>query len=154
MFRNWTFGYKIGAGFALTVTLALVIGATSIYSLRAVVSAKDQVISVNAQNITDGERLAVASARGVAAVRGYLLGKQDQHLDELRERREAFKAILARLHEQVRDPDGRRALDEIERKESEYRAASDGVIAMRKGDTAMELIVRRFDDELLPKRNL
>ncbi|MGH3087153.1 MAG: hypothetical protein ACRDSJ_07530, partial [Rubrobacteraceae bacterium] len=99
MARNWTFGQKVGAGFAVTVALTLVIGAVAIYALRTVVTAKDQVISVNAQNITDAQRLAVASARNVAAIRGYFLIKQDSHLEELRDERELFLSILTRLRQ-------------------------------------------------------
>lgn len=154
MARNWTFGQKVGAGFAVTVALTLVIGAVSIYALRTVVTAKDQVISVNAQNITDAERLGVASARRVVAVRGYFLSKQDSHLEELREMRELFLAILARLRQQVHDPEGRRLLDDIERREADYRTASERVIALRQGDTALDIIARKFDEEVAPKREV
>jgi methyl-accepting chemotaxis protein len=154
MASNWTFGQKVGAGFAVTVVLTLVIGAVSIYALRTVVSAKDQVISVNAQNITDAERLGVASARRVAAVRGYFLTKQESHLEELRQKREEFLSILGRLRQQVHDPEGRRLLDETERKEADYRAASDRVIALRQGESTLDVIIRKFDEEVLPRRNL
>jgi methyl-accepting chemotaxis protein len=152
MARDRTFGQKIGAGFTVTVALSLVSGAVAVYALRTVVAAKDQVISVNAQNITDAERLGVASARRVAAVRGYLLTKQVSHLEELREHRDAFLSIHDRLHQRVHDPEGGRLLEEIQKKEFAYRDASDRVIASRQGDTAMDVIVKRFDDEVLPKR--
>jgi methyl-accepting chemotaxis protein len=152
MSRNWTFGQKVGAGFGVTAALSLVIGSVAIFALRSVVTAKDEVISVNAQNITDAERLGVASARRVAAARGYLLTRQDLHLEDIQENREAFVSILARLRHQVHDPEGLRLLDNIEKQETDYRAASERVIALRQGDTAMDLIIKRFDDEVLPRR--
>ncbi|MGH8471138.1 MAG: HAMP domain-containing methyl-accepting chemotaxis protein [Gammaproteobacteria bacterium] len=151
MARNWTFGQKIGAGFAVTVALTLVIGAVAIYALRTVVTAQD-VISVNAYNITDAERLAVASTQRVAAVRGYFLTKQDSHLEELRGHRELFLSILARLRQQVHDPEGRRLIEDIERKEVDYRTTSEKVIALRQGEAAMDVIVRKFDEEVAPRR--
>lgn len=154
MARNWTFGQKVGAGFAATVALTLVIGAVAIYALRTVVTAKDQVISVNAQNITDAERLGVASARRVAAARGYFLNREDSHLEEIREKRELFLSILASLRHQVHDPEGQRLLEDIEKKEADYRTASDRVIALRQGDAAVDVVVRRFEEEVLPKHNV
>jgi len=70
------------------------IGVTSIYSLRAVVSAKDQVISVNAQNITDESDSPSRWREGCCGAR-LLLSKQDQHLDELRNGGRRSKTILA-----------------------------------------------------------
>jgi len=153
MTRNRTFGQKVGAGFALTVGLALIIGAVAIYALRSVVSSKDTVISVHGQNITDAERLATAGARSVGAVRGYLLSKQEQHLAELREDRAAFQSLLARLRRQTHDAEGTRLLDEIEKRDVDWRPAADKVMAMRQADAPTEAIVRRFDDEVVPRRD-
>ncbi len=152
--RSWTFGRKLGAGFASAVALTILIGAVSIYALRTVVTAKDQVISVDAQNIRDAERLGVASARRVASVRGYLLAKQDSYLEELREYRESFLSVLARLRQRVADPEGRRLVEDIEGKEADYRTASERVIALRQDDAAMDVIVREFEEEVAPKRDV
>jgi methyl-accepting chemotaxis protein len=152
MARNWTFGQKVGAGFGMTAVLSLVIGAVAIVALRAVVTAKDEVISVNAQNITDAERLAVALARRVAATRGYFLTRQEPHLEEIRENRETFVSLLARLRQHVHDPEGRLLLDSIEKQELDYRVVSERVIALRQGDAGMDVIIKRFDDDVVPKR--
>src|ERR1041385_3358648 len=125
MARNRTFGQKVGAGFGITAALSLVIGLVAIFALRAVVAAKDEVISVNAQNITDAERLGVASARRVAPAPGHFLPRPELNLEEIRENREAFLSILARLREHVHDLEGRRLLDNIEKQELDYRAATE-----------------------------
>lgn len=151
---NWTFGQKIGAGFAATVALALVIGAVSIYALRQVVSAKDDVITIDAANITDAERLAVASARRVAAGRGYLLTRQDEHLEDLRARRDEFVAILHGLRQRRGDATARRLIDDIARAEADYQVAFERLIELRKGEAAIEAVVRQFDQEVGSRRNL
>jgi methyl-accepting chemotaxis protein len=90
----------------------------------------------------------------VAAVRGFLLSGQGSHLEELRERREAFHSLLSSVRDQSRDPEGRKLLDEVDRKEAEYRGASEGVIAMRRENAPLDSIVKKFDDEVTPRRNL
>jgi methyl-accepting chemotaxis protein len=152
--RTWTYGRKIGAGFTVTVALALAIGAIAVYALRSVVMSKDRVISFHAENIRDAERLGVAAARRVSAARGYFLSKQERHLDELRERRESFRSILTQLGERNTDADARRLLDDIDKKEREYRLSSERVIALRQGDAALEAVVAAFDQDVAPKRDV
>jgi len=152
--RTWTFGQKVGAGFAVTVALTLVIGAVAAYALEEVVASKDRVISFHAQNIRDAERLGVSSARRAAAVRGYFLSKQDRHLEELRERRESFRTIVSQLRGRISDDVGRDLLDEIEKRETEYGTASERVIALRQGDASLEAVVAGFDQEVAPRRDV
>ncbi len=154
MTKDWTFGQKIALGFAIIIVLTFAKSSVSVYSLRSVVAAKDQVISINAQNILDAERLADIAARRVAAVRGYFLTKQDQYLQELTQRREQFQSILARLRERTSDPEGLKLLDDVDAKETDYRTTSDPVIAMKRADASMEAIIERFDEEVVPRRNV
>ncbi|NUP13217.1 MAG: methyl-accepting chemotaxis protein [Polyangiaceae bacterium] len=153
MTRNWTFGQKVGAGFSVLIALALLIGGVAIYALRTVVDAKDQVISVEAQNIIDAKTLALAAARRSAAARGYLLTKDQTHLDELRTQRESFLETLTRMRGHAHDAEARRMLDDIENKEADHRTASDAVIAQRQSDAGIDVVTKRFDDDVVPKRN-
>jgi methyl-accepting chemotaxis protein len=152
--KTWTFGRRIGVGFAVTVALTLVIGAVAVYALRGVVESKDQVISFHAQNIRDAERLGVAAARRASAVRGYFLSKQGRHLEELTERRESFRVILTDLRERISDAEGRGLLEDIDKKEAEYRTASERVIAQRQGDAALDAVVAAFDQDVAPRRDI
>jgi methyl-accepting chemotaxis protein len=153
MARTWTFGQKIGAGFGVTVALALIIGAVAVYALRGVVTSKDLVISVHAQGIIVAERMGTASARSVAAMRGYFLSKEPQYLGEVSELRDTFGSLLTRLREILADPESRRLLDDFVRKDDEVRAAAERVVAMRQGDAAMDAVVRAFDQDVAPKRD-
>src|SRR5689334_11614025 len=97
MARSQTFGWKVGAGFAVTAALTVVTGLVAISSLRTVVASKDRVISVNAQNLISGQQLAADSAQQVVAVRGFLLSRQSHFLDDVQEKRAMLAATLGRL---------------------------------------------------------
>jgi hypothetical protein len=88
----------------------------------------------------------------VASVRGYLLAGRDEHLEELRRNREDFQRILAALREHVQVTEGRYALEQIARTEEDYRVTSEIVIAAKRGNVPTETVLRKFDEELLPKR--
>ena len=51
MVRTWTFGRKLGGGFALVAGLALLMAALALFSLSAVVNSKDRVIDGAAQDL-------------------------------------------------------------------------------------------------------
>lgn len=154
MARNWTFGQKIGVGFAATAGLTLVIGVVATYALRSVVASKDRVIAVHAQNIIDAERLGLASARRVAAVRGFFLSKQQSHLEEVRARSEEARVLLESVRERAVDSEGRKLLDAIDHAEAEYGAASEPVIGMRQADAPLDAILKSFEQDVAPKRRI
>jgi len=91
---HWTFGQKIGAGFAVTVALTIVISAVAVTALRGVVAEKDRVITDNAQILIEAERLQTASEGRVAALRGYLLAREQRSLDSHRAMRSEFGAVF------------------------------------------------------------
>ncbi|MGE0546299.1 MAG: methyl-accepting chemotaxis protein [Kofleriaceae bacterium] len=153
MGTSWTFGKKLGAGFAVTVALALVIGAVGIYALRTVVTAKDEVITVQSQTVIDAERLAVASARRVIGLRGYLLTKQDSILREIADERGRFQAIVSDVRASNKTPEIARFVDDVEKREVDYKDASDRLVSLRQNETAMDVILRTFDQDVSPKRD-
>lgn len=57
MARSWTFGEKVGGGFAGMVVLLILISAITVYALKTVVASKDRVIEINAQYLIDAEKL-------------------------------------------------------------------------------------------------
>ncbi len=149
---DWTFGRKLGTGFAITVALTLLVGTLAVVALRNVVAAKDGVISGAAQNIADAERMSGFSARRGTALRGYLLSDEEKDLQEMRDRRADFVAVLQRLRANLRRAEAKRLLEEIAVKEVIYDRASEDIAALRHKDEAMEVIIARFTDDLAPKR--
>ncbi len=154
MRRHWTFGQRLAAGFALTVVLAIAIGVISIYALRAVVASKDRVITVNAQNLDDAQRLRASLERKVATFRGFLLTPEDQYLDRMREARGEFATALERLKRNVTTDESRRILEAIERSEGEHQQAAERVIGLRRRSTAaLDPVAQAFDEQAAPKRD-
>jgi len=151
MIQHWTFGQKIGAGVALKVLLTVVIGAVAIYALRSVVQSKDDVITVNGENLVDAEKLQVSAARRVVAVRGFLLERTDPHLDEIQAHGEDFRTILGRLRSRAVAAEERDLLDRVDRVETEHRAAIERLIALRKADAPMAAVISAFDEYGKPK---
>jgi len=152
MIRHWTFGRKIGAGFAVTVALAVAIGLVAMYTLQAVVSSKDQVIEVRTQILVDAQRLdALIEGKGGSA-RGFLLTRDERFLAEIQDQRRVFLETVGRLRQNVSTEEGRGLVAAIERTEAEHQQAVDQVVALRRTDATLDAVSRAFDEQLLPRR--
>jgi hypothetical protein len=53
MGQHWSFGRKLGAGFAVVVLLTVLVSYMAVYSLRQVVALKDHVLDVNASALVE-----------------------------------------------------------------------------------------------------
>lgn len=153
MTRHWTFGQKVGLGFAAIVMLALTMSIVAVHALKDVVNAKDRVIDVNAQLLIDAELMRLWFERKVANSRGYFLTGDRALLDRMRESRDQFGAALQRAKRTVYTDEARELLSAVERSERAHQTALDGVIELRRKDASIEEVVRRFDDEVVPKRD-
>lgn len=154
MNKNWTFGQKLTAGYGVMLVFVLVTSMVAIYALRTVVTSKDRVISVNAQILLDAEKLQTDMEKMVGQVRGYIISPEERFISQLRTSREDFAITVARLRAKVVTDEGRRSLDTIERYASEYRQISDQLIGLKRDQAKQDVIVRTFDEKLLPIRDL
>ena len=152
MARSWTFGKKMGVGFAGMAVLLILISAIAVYALKTVVASKDRVIEINAQYLIDAEKLRGTIERIGGALRGYLLTGDAQFLDQVKAAQADFGAITTGLAPIANTDEEKRSIDQIERAEVEYAAAASRMISIRKPETAVDAISRAFDSELLPKR--
>ena len=152
MGRSWTFGQKVGAGFAGTLLFTITMGVVAIYALRTVVADKDRVIDVNAENRLDAERLNAAVEAKVAAVRGFLLTVDEDRLESSRAARADFTAALARMNGRASSNDASRLLGQIERREAAHQAVVDQIVTLRRTDAAPDDVARRFEREVIPQR--
>ena len=152
MARNWTFGQKLGAGFAATVVLTIVIAAVAVQALTTAVESKDSVITGNAQALIEAQRLHTAHEEKSGAARGFLLTREDRFLDQMREARSTFAAVLGRLRARAAGED-RALLDALERTEAEHQTAVERVIEMRRGAAPIDAVSRAFDEDVAPKRD-
>ena len=60
MWSTRSFGQKIGLGFAAVLFFTLLVSGLAIYALQAVIEKKDDVITINAQNLIDAAKLQAA----------------------------------------------------------------------------------------------
>ncbi len=151
MTRHWTFGRKIGGGFALMVVLAIVIGALSIYALRNVAAIKDQVITVNLPLRLGAEQLNSARGDKSAAFRGFLITGEEKYLGDIGEARDRIASIVGTLKGKTSEQ-GRQLVEAIEQAEATHQRATEELIAMRKANVTSETISKAFDERLTPLR--
>ncbi|MBE7467434.1 MAG: hypothetical protein HS116_28505 [Planctomycetes bacterium] len=151
MFQGWTFGQKIGAGFAATVLTSVVIAVLSVFALRSVVENKDRVIEVNAANLLEAQKLDVHSEEISASIRGYLLIKDERRLDDIHNSRTAFQSAVGRLRKQM-GADEAGALDRIEQTEQAYGHGVDSIIKKRQTEQPIDQIAAEWNDTLVAKR--
>jgi methyl-accepting chemotaxis protein len=152
MTDSWTFAQKVGAALAVIVVLALSIAGVATYALRTVVTSKDRVITVNAQNVIDAERLHVASARKGVQSRAYLLTRDPRYLTATQVARDEFRGALGRLKTQVSNEESKHLLDQIEKLEADQQVPLEALLALRATDTPLEVIATRFEKEVATRR--
>jgi methyl-accepting chemotaxis protein len=152
MMGHWTFGQRIGAGFAVTVILAMMIGIVSAIALQRAVASKDTVIDVNAEILMGAQRLWAQAERKSAEARGFLLTGNDRFLVGLRDSRNEFTEAVARLRQQIPTDNGRRLLEAVVRAEEEHQQGLDRIVALRRAEPSAANLSRVFDEEIAPLR--
>src|SRR5688572_6410832 len=121
MTRHWTFGLRIGAGFAATTALAMTIGIVAILALASVVESKDRVIHVIAVLLADAEELRAWAERKGGESRGFLLTRDERFLTGMREARNQFTQTTEGLRQLLYTDDSRRLLEAIVAAEEEHQ---------------------------------
>jgi methyl-accepting chemotaxis protein len=152
MARHWTFGRKLGLGFAVTGLLTLAMAALSIYALTNVVSVQDNVINVDMEKLLNAQKLQVAVEAKGAAARGFLLTGEERFLDQTLQARDRFATILDMIKRSAFVEDDRRLVADIERSELEHQEVYDRTFALRRSDSRTEVVARTFDQQVVPKR--
>ncbi|OGQ26679.1 MAG: hypothetical protein A2138_13295 [Deltaproteobacteria bacterium RBG_16_71_12] len=150
MGRSWTFGQKMGAGFAAMVLLVLVTAGGAVVALRSVAESKDRVIDVDARNRILAGELRIAAEHKASALRGYLLLRDDENLGTFRSARAAFHEGLRALRAQPLDREGARLLDAIQQAEAAHQVECEAVVLSRQGPGTAESAGRQFQDRVLP----
>lgn len=153
MNKNWTFGQKLTAGYVVMLVFVLATSVVAIYALRTVVAGKDHVISTNAQILIEVGKLHTIAEKRVAAVRGYVLLPEERLLTQFRATHEEFSVILGRLKSMVGSDEARRLLDAVDRSSTEHRQAAEQIIMMARDHIKQDVIVRFFDEKILPARD-
>lgn len=152
MTKDWTYGQKLAAGYAVMVVFAIIISTVAVYALRTAVASKDRVIGGNMQSLLEAERLNSDAERRASSVRGYLLVREERYLDLLRESRNDFVSVMTRLKAAADTDEARSSLDAVERASDDYRRVADEAIALARAQSGNETIVRLFEQKVVPTR--
>lgn len=148
MAGDWSFGQKMGIGFAGVLVLTVATSLLAIRSIRAVVGRMDHTLSVYARNALLSEKMLAMAERKASAGRGYLLHPEDSYLGTIRETRQEFLGCLRTLKEQApSDPN----LAVIERVEQAHQEALERVIGTRKTESRLDQIGARFQADVRPR---
>ena len=150
---KWSFGQKVGAGFGVVALLTVLIGAVAVYALQSAVAAKDAVIDGNARQLTNAQALATAAARKSAALRGFLLAKEERFAVQANEQRAELLALLGVIGNRITKPDERQLVADIQRTEQVHYDAGDALMKLRRADTPQDTIAKVFDEDVAPKRD-
>jgi methyl-accepting chemotaxis protein len=148
---SWTFGRKVGAGFAVLAALVVVLSVGAVLALKTVVERKDRVIAGDARTLMLAMAMGRAAEWKGGAFRGYLLLRDEASLDMMRTARAEFIENLRLVRTQDHDSDSTRLIDEIERLEASHQAACDQLIALGANLGTGEDVARRFHEMAVPR---
>jgi methyl-accepting chemotaxis protein len=147
MNRAWSFGRKIGIGFAVGVLLTVIVGWLGIRTLGQVVEVKDRVLEDHARAVTIAKEIEVAAEARISAVRGYRINREPQYLEEL-EKARARSTVRPR----ATTTEVKNQLALLDRADDDFRQAQDRVITLLKSNAPQQAIEAAITDDMRPKR--
>jgi methyl-accepting chemotaxis protein len=147
MKRAWSFGRKIGIGFAACVALTLVVGWIGVRALGQVVEAKDRVLEDNAKAVTIAKEIEIAAEQRVAAVRGYMITSEAFYLEELAKAR-----ARGGVRPLANAPEVKRQLAVVDRADEELREVQERIVQMVKAGATSAALDEALVNEMRPKR--
>lgn len=154
MFKHWTFGQKVGLGFAAIVVPTIAISVVAIFALQSVVAGSERLVVHFGENIIDALRLDTLSAEAAVEVRGYILDKDETHVALLHDNGETFNKITEQLRGRLTGGEALALLDRVTKERTAYEGLAGRVIDLSRGNEKSESIVALFRTELAPKQRL
>jgi methyl-accepting chemotaxis protein len=151
MSRSWSFGRIVAAGLFLIVALTVLCSVVSIYSLRAVVTANDRVITVNVSRRLAVEKLRLRRDQRARLVQRYLISPNETLLRNVRDEQGQLHAGLEAFQALGLTGEEHRLVDQIDDADTEIQTALQQVIALRQSGAAMDQVAETFD-RLVPVR--
>lgn len=150
MGRNWTFGKKIGVGFAASLALTAVVAGVAIWSLGRVTTVKDEVINQTAPNLSDLTEMSLLQELAGRSVGEYARDGAERDLERLRAAQARRNELLRALPERMLTDEGRVRARQIEGQVQALQGIADRVIAARTTQTGADGAVRIKADEYDP----
>lgn len=146
-----SFGRRIALAFAAMTAFSLVGGLMAVYALHSVIAAKDRVITKYVMNLRDAALLSASFEGRVAVVRGYLLARNDEFVQDRKEAQQEFETRFRNLVSRADGPEEKALLAHIERASAAQKQAGDEAIAERDrpGATPAD-VAAQFLTEIVP----
>jgi signal transduction histidine kinase len=138
-------------GFAVVLLLTLLIGGVSLYSLRFVIGAKDDVITQHTRRMIALQQLRLASERDVSDSRAFLLTRDERFLYRTLEDRQEFREILDTIHHQKPSGDDQAFLKRIRDAHDKYVAFADQAVVFRQQGHDSDFVVSILEEKVLPE---
>lgn len=150
MTSHWSFGRKIATGFAAVVALGMIVGATSIYALRATITSKDAVLDLATHVLVDCQQLETLAERNMAINRGFLItGEALYDAQRIEARRDVDQTMERLRHRITRARDELLAVDSAF---SAYNTESDAVTELKRRGADNAQIAAAFTGPLRQRR--
>jgi methyl-accepting chemotaxis protein len=153
MARHWTFGRKVGAGFAVTIFLALAMGMASVLALSNVVTSKNGVIEGSATLLAGAEKLRADLETKSAEFRGFLVTGDERYLESMRASRADFVSTALSLRRTVTTDQERALIDEVSRAEQQHQQLVEEIVTLRRSGTPASTVSQAFDTNVKPSRD-
>jgi methyl-accepting chemotaxis protein len=148
-----TFGTKLAGGFALTLTLTLIMAVTSVTALTIVVNSNNQVVTAATESLLGTQRLHTAMESRGSSARGYLITGTPAGLSQAQQDRALFLSEAGRLRDTLTDPRARDLLDDVTAAEAQHAALLTPQLEKRSSLRDLTQVSQLLTDEVLAARH-
>jgi methyl-accepting chemotaxis protein len=151
MFRDWTFGRKVGFGFGIVIALTLFMSVIAVSALRYVVEHKDEVITVDSPFLVRATQLQTIRQQLTSSLRNFLLSNDPADITSLATARQNFDATVdTMITNAVGDPEAIRLATAIASTFQQHSQAVDSVIGLRKSGADIPEVLTAYDAQIAP----
>jgi signal transduction histidine kinase len=151
MRTSLTFEAKVRLGYALLVLLLAAGMAYSVHRLST--GSERQVAWIRAEEDerTLVERLRWSSELLVSSGRGYLISGVPELLAQVQDARARFEENIRLIRDESLTPTGQGLVEQVQRAGEDFMQVQDELMTARRQAGDADVLVRRFDTELLPR---
>ncbi|HWA19629.1 MAG TPA: methyl-accepting chemotaxis protein [Devosia sp.] len=151
MFRDWTFGRKVGLGFGAVIALTLFMTVIAVSALRYVVEHKDAVITIDSPFLVKATQLQTIRQQLTSSLRNFLLSNDPADIDALATARQNFDATVdTMIKNAAGDPEGTRLATAIATTFQQHTQAVDSVVNLRRSGADIPEVLAAYDAQLVP----
>jgi len=150
MESDWSFGRKVGLGFAVAVLTTVAIGVTADVAMSRSIASKDAVIELASRVLVDCTQLETLAERAMATHRGFLLTGEATYERQRDEAEREFRQVLERVR---KDADAaRREVEATAVAFDAYMASTEELMNLRRSGISDQEINARLQGDVRDKR--